>query len=122
MKTYKLTEAVSELERNPYAAFERIDDGLVLGVKETSHGMILSWDSGYRFLGFNDEFKEIIKSVPWQLAFKAWFCGHRIRVRLGEEERQFSTFNRFIDFTRKEMTEGEWYIETCAVPVERYKK
>lgn len=117
MKTYKLTEAISELERNPYAAFQRIDDGLVLGVKETSHGMTLSWDSGYRFLGFHDEFKEIIKSVPWELAFKAWSHALRIRVRLGEEERRFSTFDQFIDVTRKEITDGEWFIENCAVSV-----
>lgn len=121
MKTYKLIEVVNALEQNPYAAFKRIGDGLELRAKQTSHGMALAWDSGYRFLGFKDEFAEIIKSVPWELAFKAWSHAFSIRVQLGEEEKRFSTLNRVLDVTRSEISEGEWFIENGDASVEEEK-
>lgn len=117
-KVYKTWEMIKELSENPDKKFKS-KDGII--VYNLGCGIYFDNDEGKRIeyaINIYDKWKEVKEPVTWQEAIQAWVEGKTIYCILQDNQDSYKYIysgtgfrNNKICISRKEIVEGNWYIE-----------
>jgi hypothetical protein len=123
-KTYKTSEMIAMLEKNPKLKFTTIRGGITTSPVLVSESGYIVWENEQHnppystpALKPDDEWQLVYQAVTWQEALQAWDKGKTIKCDMGPGEGSFTlkpleeSYRTGSTFCVYWLKAGTWYIE-----------